>query len=450
MISRLRSLSLICLLGTSIHAADSLHCDWWRSFGDPQLDALIGEALSANPDLQVATARLGVAQAALTAARAGRRPSLELGAGARRRAFSRTERVADPTLNTAATAFSVGPAATYEIDLWGRLAHGTDAAAAEARAAAEDAAALRLSVAGESASTWFALRANAAETALLDARAAHARTALALLQARQSAGFTDAQPAATQRAALAALERESAALTRDRALLIHRLAALRGLRPEAAPPLSVPALESTPSHTLCDDLTTAVLARRPDLRAAHARLAAQQSRVGEARTAALPSLALSAQALFSGEGIRELLRTGSLGGFIATQFTVPLLDGGRRAARTESARAELALATETLAALTVRAFQETSDALDVAEAARAGRDAATVTLAARRALRDTAEARHAAGRSDLLSVLAADDAVLAAETELVRSRLAEHLALVALAKTLGGTHPGMALPYSEY
>jgi outer membrane protein, multidrug efflux system len=438
MIFRIRSLLIACLLGTTLHAADALNPAWWRGFGDPQLDALIGEALAANPDLKIAAARLGVAHAALTAARAGRRPSLALGAGAQRRAFSRTERAADPALNTAATALSLGPAATYEIDLWGRLSHGTDAAAEEARAAAEDIAALRLAIAGEIADTWFALRANAAETARRDTREAHARTALALLEARQSAGLSDVQPAATQRAALATLARESAALIRERTLLSHRLAALRGLRPEAAPPLTIPPLESISSQPLPAGLTTEVLARRPDLRAARARLAAQQSRVGEARAAALPALALSAQGLFSGESIRELLRTGSLGSFIAAQLTVPLLDGGRRAARTESARAELAVATETFAALTVRAFQETADALAAVDAARAERAAAVATLAARRALHASAEANHAAGRIDRLRLLAADDDVLVAETGLVRAHMAEHLALVALAKTLGG------------
>jgi len=445
MISEFRPLLLAFLLGPTAQAAEALDPAWWRGFGDAQLDALVEETLAANPDLKIAAARQGVAQAALTAARADRRPFLALGAGAQRRAFSRTERAADPALNTAATALSLGPAATYEFDLWGRLGYGTDAAAAEARAAAEDVATFRLLITGEVASTWFALRANASETARLETRVTHARTALALLQARQSAGLADAQPAAIQRAGLAALDRESAVLTRDRAILIHRLAALRGQRPEAAPPLSVPSLESVPSRPLPEGLTTAVLARRPDLRAANARLAAQQSRVGEARAAAFPSLALSAQGLLTGESIRELLRTGSLGRFIAAQFTVPLLDGGRRAARTESARAELAIAAETFTALTVRAFQETADALADVEAARAEREAASAILAARRELRTSAEAQRAAGRIDRLTVLAFDDTVLVAETELVRAYLAEYRALVALAKTLGGDWPAASV-----
>jgi multidrug efflux system outer membrane protein len=445
MISRLRPLLFACLLGTTAHAADAPGLAWWHGFRDPQLEALISETLAANPDLKIAAARLGVAQAALTAARAERRPSLALGAGVQHRAYSRTERTADSTLNTAATALSLGPTATYEIDLWGRLAHGTDAATADARATAEDAAALRLSLTSEVANTWFALRANAAETALLESRRAHANTALALLQARQTAGLADAQPTASQRAALATLERESAALARDRANLIHRLAALRGIRPEAAPPLTVPPLASVAAHALPADLTTDVLARRPDVRAAASRLAAQQSRVGEARAAALPSLALSAHGLFTGESIRELLRTGSLGSFIAAQFTVPLLDGGRRAARTESACAELAIATETYAALTVRAFQETADALAAVAAARAKRDAASALLAARHELRTSAEARRAVGRVGRLTSLAADDDVFVADTELVRALLAEHLALVALAKTLGGDWPAASV-----
>ena len=446
----LRPFLLVALLMLPADAADTPRTAstsavsdsaWWHSFADPQLDALIDEALAANPDLKIAAARLGVAEAAITAADAERRPTLDLAASAQRRAYSRTERAADPTLKSAATAFSLGPTATYEIDLWGRLAHGTDAAAAEARAAAEDVVTLRLTLAGEVASTWFALRAKSAETALLATRHTHARTALALLAARHSAGLIDAQPATTQRAALATFNRESSVLDRDRATLFHRLAALRGLRPEAAPPLIAPALAAGPAYALPVGLTTAVLARRPDLHAAAARLAAQQARVGEARAAALPALALSAQGLFTGASLRELLRTGSLGSFIAAQITVPLLDGGRRAARTDSARAELTVAAETHAALTLRAFQETADALAAVESARAELCAADSALVERRQLLALAVARQTAGRTGALEPLAARDGVLVAETDRSRAHLAEHRALVALAKTLGGDWP---------
>lgn len=447
MITSLRTFLLVALIALPATAAETprpasapvvSHVGWWHGFADPQLDALIDETLAANPDLKIAAARLGVAEAALTAARAERRPSLALGAAAQRRAFARNERAADPTLKSAATALSLGPTAAYEVDLWGRLAHGTDAAAAEARAAAEDVATLRLNLAAEVANTWFSLRANSAETALLATRDTRARTALALLENRQSAGLTDGQSATAQRATLATFTRESAMLARDRATLIHRLAALRGLRPEAATLLIAPALAAAPADPLPAGLTTAVLARRPDLRAAAARLAAQQARVGEARAAALPALALSAQGLFTGESLRELLRTGSLGSFIAAQITVPLLDGGRRAARTDSARAELKVATETYAALTLRAFQETADALAAVESARAELRAADSTLIERRKLLALAVARQTAGRTGGLEPLGAHDEVLMAETDRSRAHLAEHRALVSLAQTLGG------------
>jgi multidrug efflux system outer membrane protein len=443
MIAAARPFLFVALLGIGVFAAETPRpaptlgapdLAWWRGFNDPQLDALLQETLAANPDLKIAAARLGVARAALNSARTERRPSLSLGAGAQRRAYSRTERAADPTLATAATALSLGPTAGYEVDLWGRLARGVDAGAAEFRASAEDAAALQLTLTGEVAATWFALRANTRESKLLAARLENARALLALLAARASAGLADAE----QRVQLAALDREAATLAEQRARLLHHLAALRGLRPEAAPPLVAPALAAAPANPLPAGLTTAVLARRPDLRAAAARLAAQQARVGEARAAAFPALALSAQGLFTGASLRELLRTGSLGSFIAAQITVPLLDGGRRAARTDSARAELTVAAETYAALTLRAFQETADALATVESAHAELRAADSALVASRQLLALAVARQTAGRTGGLEPLAAHDGVLLAETDLSRAHLAEHRALVALAQTLGG------------
>jgi len=447
MITATRPFLLFVLLGIGVFAADTPRpaptlgapdLAWWRGFNDPQLDALLQETLAANPDLKIAAARVSVAHTALAAARAERRPNLALGANAQRRAYSRTERVADPTLATAATALSLGPTAGYEVDLWGRLARGVDAAAAEFRASAEDAAALQLSLTGEVAATWFALRANTRESELLAARLENARALLALLAARASAGLADATPAAEQRIQLAALDREAATLAEQRARLLHRLAALRGLRPEAAPPLVAPALTAAPANPLPAGLTTAVLDRRPDVRAAAARLSAQQARVGEARAAALPALALSAQGLFTGASLRELLRTGSLGSFIAAQITVPLLDGGRRAARTDSARAELNLAAESYAALVVRVFQETADAVAAVESSQTGLRAAEAEQQARGNLARLADARRAAGRTDRLAVLAAEADALVAATELTRARLAEARALIGLAQTLGG------------
>lgn len=447
MITATRPFLLCVLLGVGVFAADTPlpaptlsapDLAWWRGFNDPQLDALLQETLAANPDLKIAAARLGLAQTALAATRAERRPSLALGASAQRRAYSRTERADDPSLATAATALSLGPRLNYEVDLWGRLARGVEAGAAEFLASAEDAAALQLSLTGEVAATWFALRANTRETELLAARLENARALLALLAARASAGLADASPAAEQRVQLAALDRESATLAEQRARLFHRLAALRGLRPEAAPPLVAPPLAAAPANALPAGLTTAVLARRPDLRAAAARLSAQQARVGEARAAALPALALSAESLFTGASLRELLRTGSLGSFIAAQISVPLLDGGRRAARTDAARAELTLATASYAALVVRVFQETADAVAAVESAQTGLRTAEAEQQARDNLARLADARRAAGRTDRLTVLAAEADVLVAATELTRARLAEARALIGLAQTLGG------------
>ena len=444
MIAALRRFLLAALLAVGARGAEPTApaTAWWRGFEDPQLDTLVRETLAANPDLKTAAARLGVAQAALAAARAERRLNLDFGAHAERRYYNRAERKAgglpDPAL-------SLGLDAGYEVDLWGRLAHGVEAGAADLRASAEDAAALRLALTAEVATAWFTLRTNAVETDLLARRRENARTHLALLAARAAAGLADAAPAAERRALLADLDRESAALARERALLLHQLAALRGLRPESAPFPPIAPLVAASATPLPADLTTAVLARRPDVRAASARVAAQQARLGEARAAALPALKLSAEGLFSGKNLRELLRSGSLGGFIAAQLTAPLLDGGRRAARTESARAELDAVAQSYAALVVRVFQETADALTALESAQAGIRAAEAAQAARRQLSALAEARRAAGRTDRLAVLSAEAEELVASAELARARLAEIRAVILLGQTLGGDWPGPAL-----
>lgn len=154
--------------------------DWWRSFGDPQLDALIDDALRANNDLAIAAIRVYRAQLQAGLVDTNLTPNVTLGANG---AVSRT-------LDTHRTSQSSGlnGSLSYEIDLWGRLAALRDAAHWEADATAADLEAARLSLIGTTAALYWQIGYLNWQIALGDANIAYAVRTLALVRSRHAAG----------------------------------------------------------------------------------------------------------------------------------------------------------------------------------------------------------------------------------------------------------------------
>jgi multidrug efflux system outer membrane protein len=415
----------------------------WRLLDDPQLDGLITEAIAANPDVRTAAARLALAEAEFESTRAARRPELGLNAGGERRTNSRNARRDDPSLKSHSANLTLGAAASYEVDLWGRLAKAAEAGQAEALASAADLDAARLTIAAEVATTWFSLRNELLETDLLARHQAAARQQLTLLQQRQNAGLIAADEIAAQQSLLAQLDADQAEHTRLLAAWRNRLAALLGQSTASETPNV--ATTAWPEFSTPDTLTTDLIGRRPDVRAAYARVAAREAGVGAAKAATLPSLNLTANGLFSGGSLRDLLNRGSLAGWLAGQINLPLFDGGRRKARVRSAEAELSLVTANYTATTVRAFQETADALTSVETARDRLRAAQADRTARSQRLSVAQARLDAGLADRLDLLGAHINRLEAEREEARARLNQTLAGITLARTLAAGF-GLAVP----
>lgn len=425
-------LSIAFCFSVSAHADTTLPT--WRLLDDPQLDGLIAEALAANPDVRTAAARLTLAKAEFNSTRAARRPELNLNAGGERRTYSRNDRRDDPSLKSPSSNLTVGATASYEVDLWGRLAKAAEAGRAETLASAADLDAARLSIAAEVAIAWYSLRGELVDGDLISSRQSAARQQLALLEERLKAGLIGADEIAAHRSVLAQLDADQIEHTRLTAAWRNRLVALRGQ--SAAGEVPIVATPAWPELNPSASLTTELIEQRPDVRAAYARVAAHQARVGSAKAARLPSLNLTADGLFSSNSLRDLLDRGSLAGWLAAQINVPLFDGGRRKARVRVTEAELSVGMADYTAITVRAFQETSDALTSVETARDRLIAAQADVAARRQRLALAQTRLDAGLSDRITVLDAEISRLEAERDAARARLNQTLAGIGLSRAL--------------
>jgi outer membrane protein TolC len=220
---------------------------WWTLFNDPVLNTLQTRLLADNQNLQASAAAVAVAQAALGSSRAGTLPAVGVSAGANRSA----------TGNTApATAYTAqGVMATWEIDLWGRISAGVDAASARLDASRYTLAATRLSLQATLVQTYFAIRASQALQAILERSVQSYAQSLKLVGNRQQAGVATLADVAQAKAQLLSTQAQLAEAQLQGTQLTHALALLVGQAPGnfvlAANPLptDLPALPAVPGAT---------------------------------------------------------------------------------------------------------------------------------------------------------------------------------------------------------
>ncbi len=231
---------------------DAVPDDWWRLFNDPVLDQLQQQAQQANQNIALALARLRAAHAALDGSRAALAPTLGANAGSTR---ARSNGSAGPSI---ATADSIGLAAGWELDLWGRLSAGAEAAQASLQASADDLAAMRLSVQASVAQTYFALRAAEAQERLLGETLAAYQRSWDLTQNRYRAGVASSADVAQAQATYLSTQAQRIEAQTSRAQLEHALAARAGQAPAAVSLVPTAALPAPQGDSPCR-LTTPVL-----------------------------------------------------------------------------------------------------------------------------------------------------------------------------------------------
>ncbi|NNM75747.1 efflux transporter outer membrane subunit [Sphingomonas sp. ID1715] len=411
---------------------------WWRGYGDPQLNALVEEALTGSPDVAIAAARLRAAEAAAQQAGAALVPSLELDASVA--AAKQSYNNGPPRQFVPQGIQDIGRVAgtlSFDLDLWGRNRAALAAATSEAEAARVDAeqSALLLSTAIASA---YADLAGLYASRDVAAEAVRVRGDTAELTARRVANGLDTRgeqlqaesrvPAA--RAELAALD-EAIALTRN------RLAALVGKGPDRGATIARPAI-SVPGTALPQRLDLDLLGRRPDLVAARLRSEAAASRIKVARAAFYPNINLSALVGLQAIGLGNLFESGSSFGSAGPALSLPLFDGGRREGGYRGARAQYDEAVARYNGTLVAALREVADATASLKALDVRLVEQRSALAAAEAAARIARIRYQGGLANQLTALQADDTVLGfrrAVAELEARRFALDVALV---RALGG------------
>jgi len=423
--------------GAPADAADK--GDWWKAFGDPQLDALEQRAMADSPTLAIAAARLAQARATVTATSAGLFPSLNLTSHDQR--FRITENrplsnYASPNFSTVQNDFTLGLGASYEADLAGRVSRSVENVTASAQQSAADLANTRLVVSAELASDWYSLVTLDASLDVLDRSIALQRRALGFVNQRHDLGAGTGLEVAQQQALLDNTLTQVDVQKRQRAQFEHAIAALVGA---PAPTFSLPAVKrdlQPPAIPL--GVPSDLLQRRPDVASAERAMAAANAQIGVATAAFYPSIFLQPTIGDESRILSSLFDAPSLVWSIGVSATQTLFDAGRTRANVDFAKAGYAASLAAYRRTVLVAMQEVEDGITgVASLDRATAQANVAVGSAQHVL-DLADARYEGGVATYLDVISAQQALLNAQLQAAQLAGQRQIVATALVKALGG------------
>ncbi len=308
----------------------SVETSWFQAFGSATLNEAVTAARAGNLSIAQAGDRLIQAGALVRQARSGRLPSISSGASAGR------ARQMSPLGPDQANAFQLSLSAAYEVDLWGRVAAGRDAAVLDAAALATDVATIEVSVTASVVEAWLDGVYSRARRELLLEQIDVQEGYVDLLIHRMSIASATALDVEQQRQQVAALEGQLALLDASEDTAGHRISVLQGLFPN---PDATGAESALPSLPLLPDVGVPadLLQRRPDIEAARLRAESADARLAGAIADRLPALRLSGTAFFQATSLSNLFD--QLLWSVTAGLTAPLFDGGRRGAEVERNRA---------------------------------------------------------------------------------------------------------------
>ena len=437
--------------------AEPVDPNWWGSFGDPILIALVRRVAAENMDVQIAALRLEQSRAQLGSVRAAEFPRFGANTSYNRQKSSDEGQFslnpnslgANGAQGNAAGAtrrklgefdvFQFGLDASWEIDLWGGVKRAVESAAASLEAANESRRSVLLSAMAEVARDYILLRGVQTQLAIARDNIRVARQSLALTKQRAAGGLTTDLDVANASVQLSNTLAQIPRLEQQEAALMNALALLLGqpphsLRAELATARAVPPVPPKVPVGVPAELAR----RRPDIRQAEARLHAETAAIGVAIAEFYPSIRLG------GSFGLQSLSIGQLFGLSARQYaagggiTIPLFEGGRLRANLELHEARQQEAAIEYQRAILNAWHEVDNALNAFRAEQVRREALIQATAESKRALGLAQDRYGQGVADFLTVLDAQRNQLSTQLQLADSTTTVSANLIGLYKALGG------------
>ena len=419
--------------------------EWWRQrTEDPGLSRLVAAALANSPDLAVASARIAQARATVGARAADRLPNVGGSASVTASRSTDAELGGASSLPTGASVDrqrvtgQLGLDASYDVDLFGRLAADQRAAEALLDSATADAAAVRLALVTDVARNYVAAVAAQARAAVARENIAAARDLVAITRVRVKAGLVAGIDATRGESLLAETAATLPPLDGERGSRTAALATLTALGPAeigalvaaapTAPRFGVPAI-GVPSD---------LVARRPDISAAIRRVAAADADTAAALAASFPRLTITSAIGLVATTLGNFLSGNALSLAAGPGLAGPLFDFGRNRAAVEGSRARTAEAVATYRQALLTAFGEVEQNLALAAARERQRSALEALVAANADTAAIARIQYRRGLTDFLGVLDAQQALFRSRDAAILAESQAADAELALFRAIGG------------
>jgi multidrug efflux system outer membrane protein len=405
--------------------------DWRAVFLDDRLRDTVALALRQNRDLRIAALQIEQARAAFRQTDAQRLPTLNASGGASRSG------AAGVTTQQVSLQLALS---SYELDFFSRVRNLSDSAAQALFSREESRRGTQISLVSETAAAWLTWAADLERQRLAQETLASRERSLALTRRRHELGAISGLVLSQAETALESARADAVVwpttLEQDR----HALELLLGAALPAA--LEPRAADAAGTLSQLVDLPagvpSSVLQRRPDVLAAEHSLIATHADIGAARAARFPSISLTASAGTGSRALSGLFDAGSGNWSFGPSVSLPIFDGGSRAAALRQAEASRDIALATYDKTIQTAFREVADALSERATLAARLAAQRALLASSERQLRLAEAQYRVGSTTQLDLLDAQRSLLGAQQSLIALRLSEQLNRVTLYKVLGG------------
>ncbi|SFP61969.1 efflux transporter outer membrane subunit [Pseudomonas borbori] len=413
-----------------------VNLDWWELFADQRLDALIEEALAYNRDLGVAISRIEEAAAILRIERANQYPFIDAAAGAGRSSPSRNIL---PTAETESSYFFNG-AASFEVDLWGKLRRSTEAARADLLSTEASARNVTISLIAAVATTYFQLL-DLDDRLRISVRTLQSREdALEIIKERYAKGTVPELDVNQAEIEAADAQASVAAFERSVRQTENALSVLVGSRPRLIERGEALARQTLPVEVPAG-LPLTLLERRPDIVTAEQQLAAETARIGVARALRLPSLSLTASFGYASRDLSDLVEGDSESWGVFGDILAPIFNAGQLKSVEEAQRQRAEQARLGYEQAVLNGLRDVDDSLTGLRTSRAEYIARQRQLEAARTAARLSRARYDGGLVSYLEVLDSDRSLFQAELLESQTRQQQLSAVVGLYRALGGGWP---------
>jgi len=434
------------LAGTQLDPAAWPADGWWRRYGDPQLDELIGEALAGSPSLINAEARLRAAQGQALTAGAPQLPSVLLDAEVTRQRYPQDGLFPPPYAGNYYNDGRVALDLSYEIDFWGRNRALLAAARSGVEAAEADRAAARLAIAVAVVRAYIQLDLWYAMLDVANDQLKQQTSILDLTQQRMSAGLENTARVKQSEGNVALARAGIAAAEAYIQLSRNQLGALTGAGPDRGQALARPQLAAPSGIALPSTLPADLLGRRPDVAAARAQVQGATHGIEAAEADFYPNVNLTAFAGFQSIGLDKLFEAPNRIVGVQPALSLPVFNRRQLRGALEGRQAQFDASVGQYNQTVINAVHDVADVVaNWRSLERESAEQQTALAAAQRAYDLTTE-RYRAGLDNYLSVLSSENQLLLAQAlgaQLAAQRLTFSVDLV---RALGGGYAAPAPP----